>query len=170
MDTLHPCRLRVILASTFVMSLLAGCNKGVEEAEEQAGALTSALDLVSDGQTQRAIDLLAATNIDKTIRDASQSSLNIDEEAFASMSNDEQSRLQAEAIQIVTLVKQAAYAQIDKLAAARDRGATEESNQLQGQLHRLTQYLRDENRLRIYQDLGSAVQRRLEAVAPEKSD
>tara|TARA_R100001132_G_scaffold25486_1_gene25672 strand:+ start:1442 stop:1945 length:504 start_codon:yes stop_codon:yes gene_type:complete len=135
------------------------------------GPLETAVDLQKSGQTDQAIDLLADSDIEQCLRESSLESLKMSEAQFAELSRAGRSEGQEEMLLVVPVVKQAAFQQIETMQAAEDAGRTAESKRLRDQIQRLIRDLQGENRVTLYQQLGSGIQKKLDQVtSKQKAD
>ena len=135
------------------------------------GPLETAIVFQKSGQTTQAIDLLADEDIEQCLRESSLESLKMSETQFAELSRSERSEGQEEMLLVVPLVKQAAFQQIETMQATEDAGRTAESKQLREQIQRLIRNLQGENRVTLYQQLGSGIKRKLDqATSKQKAD
>ncbi|WP_291173537.1 hypothetical protein [Gimesia sp.] len=93
------------------------------------------------------------------------------EAQFAELSRAGRSEGQEEMLLVVPVVKQAAFQQIETMQAAEDAGRTAESKRLRDQIQRLIRDLQGENRVTLYQQLGSGIQKKLDQVtSKQKAD
>lgn len=127
--------------------------------------------LQKSGQTDQAIDLLADADIENCLRESSLESLKMSEAQFAELSPSGRSEGQEEMLLVVPLVKQAAFQQIETMQAAEADVRTAESKQFREQIQRLIRDLQGENRVTLYQQLGSGIQKKLDqATSKQKAD
>ncbi|WP_417390322.1 hypothetical protein [Gimesia sp.] len=152
------------------MGLLILVPLGCQQTSDP-GPLETAVDLQKSGQTDQAIDLLADGDIEQCLRESSLESLKMSEAQFAELSRSGRSEGQEEMLLVVPLVKQAAFQQIETMKATEADGRTAESKQLREQIQRLIRDLQGENRVSLYQQLGSGIKRKLDqATSKQKTD
>lgn len=121
------------------------------------------------GQADQAIALLAAEDIEKSLRESSLVTLNMSETQFMALSRSGRTQGQDEILLVVPFVKQAAYQQIETMQSAEAAGRSAESKQVQEQIQRLINTLQDKNKVLLYQQLGSGIQKKLDQATSKQN-
>ncbi|QDU18018.1 hypothetical protein CA11_58690 [Gimesia maris] len=157
-------------SSIAVLGLLVLLPLGCQQASDP-GPFDTAFALQQAGQADQASALLAAEDIEKCLRESSLVTLKMSEAEFATRSTSERTQGQEEMLLVVPFVKRAAYQQIETMQAAEEAGRSAKSKQVQEQIQRLINTLQDKNKVLLYQQLGSGIQKKLDQVsANNKTD
>lgn len=146
----------------WMMLISVGCRQ-----QQDSGALAKALQLQTDGEPDAAIELLSGEDLETAIQASPFSSLKMSEQEFKAQLPWRRDELQAETLQLVPLIKRGAFRQIEELQAAETAGQPAEAKRLREQLQRLVAHLQSQDRLLIYQQLGSGIQMKLDQVSGE---
>jgi len=151
-----------------VLGLLVLLISGCQQASDP-GPFDAAFALQQAGQADQASALLAAEDIEKCLRESSLVTLKMSETQFAALSRSGRTQGQEEMLLVVPFVKRAAYQQIETMQSAEEAGRSAESKQIREQIQRLINTLQDKNKLLVYQQLGSGIQKKLDQVTATKT-
>ena len=158
------CKYLSLLSLLSLALLPVGCSKN--NTAVSAGKTTEfnlAMDLMSAGKNDQAINLLAAEDIEKCFRESSHVVTKISNKSYMALSGDEQNILLKDVSNLLGLIKGATVKQIDELKVLQSKGSSEEAEIMEEKMQRLADRLQDKDYM-IYQQLGDMFESKLKEV------